>query len=222
MDTYLMLGSGLFWTITYLLIIWRGIHDHSYGMPLVALCANISWEFIFSFVFPSHGVQRFVNIIWFLLDTGILATFLRFGRSEFAKLSKTVISTMFGLTLVTSFCVILFITMNFHDRGAYSAFGQNLMMSVLFIVMLYRRQSLRGQAISIAICKLIGTLLASLAFYLYSSLSHQSILLPFLYIAIFVYDLIYLGMTISYTKSQKKANLEHITNNEHSALQNVG
>ena len=112
--------------------------------------------------------------------------------------------TLFGLTLITSFCSVLFITMEFHDRGAYSAFGQNLMMSVLFIVMLYRRQSLRGQSLGIALCKLIGTLLASITFFLYIPQFHHSILLPFLYVAILVYDLIYAGMFIQWQKGMKK------------------
>jgi len=49
----LLVSSGVLWTVTYLLIIRRGFLDHTYGMPLVALCANLSWEFIFSFVFPT-------------------------------------------------------------------------------------------------------------------------------------------------------------------------
>jgi hypothetical protein len=68
------------------------------------------------------------------------------------------------------------------------------MMSVLFIVMLSHRRCLRGQSISIATCKLLGTALASLAFYLYSPLSHRSVLLPFLYIATLFYDVIYVGL----------------------------
>ncbi len=48
MFTPILLGSGLFWTVTYLLIIRRGFRDQTYGMPLVALCANLAWEFIFS------------------------------------------------------------------------------------------------------------------------------------------------------------------------------
>jgi hypothetical protein len=64
----LLVGSGILWTVTYLLIIRRGFLDHTYGMPLVALCANLSWEFIFSFVFPHGPVQRPVNVVWFSLD----------------------------------------------------------------------------------------------------------------------------------------------------------
>jgi hypothetical protein len=67
------------------------------------------------------------------------------------------------------------------------------MMSVLFITMLYHRRDLRGQSISIAICKLLGTALASLAFFLFV---RQSALLLFFYIAILFYDVIYLGMVV--------------------------
>ncbi len=62
---------------------------------------------------------------------------------------------------------------------------------MLFIAMLYMRRSLRGQSVPVAISKTLGTALASLAFYLYSPLSEGSILLPFLYIAILVFELIY-------------------------------
>lgn len=61
---------------------------------------------------------------------------------------------MFMLTLVTSFCCIFFITYEFNDwNGAYTAFGQNLMMSILFIDMLLRGNTLLGQSIFIAYLK---------------------------------------------------------------------
>lgn len=188
----LMLGSGAFWTLTYLLIIRRGFLDRTYGMPLVALCANISWEFIFSFLYPHGPVQRPVNIVWFSLDLVILFQMLRYGPSEFGGLSKRAFYAMFGLALATSFCAVLSVTYEFDDwDGAYSAFGQNLLMSVLFWAMLRVRGSPRGQSVSIALSKMLGTGLASLAFYLYSPLSAGSILLPFLYVAIVTFDLIY-------------------------------
>jgi hypothetical protein len=84
----LLVGSGVLWTITYLLIIRRGFLDRTYGMPLVALCANLSWEFIFSFLFPHGPLQRPVNVVWFSLDLIILYQLLRYGPREFARLSK--------------------------------------------------------------------------------------------------------------------------------------
>ncbi len=194
MFTALMLGSGIFWTATYILIIRRCFLDRTYGMPLVALCANISWECIFSFIYPPSIIQHIVNIVWFALDAVIFVQLLLYGSREFGDFSRRAFYGLCGLALVTSFAAVLLTTIEFHDQGVYSAFGQNLMMSALFAIMLYRRRSLRGQSMSIALCKWLGTACASLAFFLFSSLSHRSVLLPFLYIAIFVYDLIYVGM----------------------------
>src|SRR6266487_1573231 len=136
MFTLLMLGSGIFWTATYILIIRRSFLDHTYGMPLVALCANISWEGIFSFIYPPFIIQHVVNLVWFALDMVIFIQLLRYGPREFADLSKRAFYGVCSLTLLTGFG----------------------------------------------------------AFFLFSSLSHRSVLLPFLYVAIFVYDVIYLGM----------------------------
>ena len=188
----LMLGSGAFWTLTYVLMIRRGFLDETYGMPLVALCANVSWEFIFSFVYPHGPVQHPVDIVWFSLDLIILFQLLRYGPREFVDLPTGVFYAMFGLALATSFCAILSVTHEFGDwDGAYSAFGQNLLMSVLFVAMLHVRGSPRGQSLPIALTKMLGTGLASVSFYLYSPLSEGSALLPFLYVAILVFDLVY-------------------------------
>lgn len=190
-------GSGLLWTITYLLIIRRGILDHTYGMPLVALCANLSWEFIFSFIFPHDPVQRPVNIAWLSLDLIILFQFLRYGPREFPSLPKKLVYGMVVLSLCMAFLTILFITLEFDDfDGAYSAFGQNLMMSILFLALLYSRKSLRGQSLSIALAKMGGTALASAAFLFFSEDYEESVLLPFLYGSIFVFDLIYVVMIL--------------------------
>ncbi len=190
-----MIIGGIFWSLTYFLIIRRGLIDKTYGMPLAALCANISWEAIFSFIHPHSPPQLYINYMWFLLDAFILMQFLKYGKSEFPALSNKKFSAMFLMTLVTAFCLVLFITYEFKDRdGAYAAFGQNLMMSILFIVMLFRRNDLRGQSIFIALFKMFGTAFASLAFYLYKPVTQGSYLFYFLFISILVYDLIYTVM----------------------------
>jgi hypothetical protein len=68
--------------------------------------------------------------------------------------------------------------------------------------MLYQRQSLQGQSVGIAVCKLVGTVFASLAFYFYADISQDSIFLPFCYIAIFVYDLIYVSLLFTQQRSR--------------------
>jgi hypothetical protein len=192
-ENLLKIGSGIFWSLTYLLIIWRGFKDRTYGMPLAALCANISWEFIFSFIYPHDPPQLYVNRVWLFLDLVIVFQFLYFGRHVFdSVLPKGSLYVFFVLSLLISFFLILGITVEFENwTGAYAAFGQNLMMSILFVVMLRRRNDLSGQSLYIAIFKMIGTILPSLLFY---ARHPSSLLLNSLYISIFIFDALYVVM----------------------------
>ena len=200
----ILVGSGVLWTLTYLLIIRQGFLDRTYGIPAAALCANLSWEFLFSFVYSHDLPQRAVNVVWFSFDLVILSQLLLYGSREFAGLPKRGFYSGLALALATAFCTILAVTLEFDDfDGAYSAFGQNLMMSILFITMLYARGSLRGQSVWIAVCKMGGTALAAFAFYFYNPDYEGSILLPFLYVAILVFDGIYVGAVV-YTRHLRK------------------
>lgn len=185
----------MFWTATYILIIRRGFQDKTFGMPFAALCANISWEAIFAFVHPHSAPQIFINYLWFSLDAVIVFQFLKYGKKEFPKFSKTTFYLAFVLGIVVAFPMIYSVNDEFNDwSGAYAAFGQNLMMSVLFISMLMNRNDLRGQSIYIGIFKLLGTGLSSLAFYLFRSITEDSMLFLVLFIGIFVFDIIYVVM----------------------------
>jgi hypothetical protein len=191
----LKLGSGLFWTITYVLIILKGQKDKSYGMPMVALCANISWEFIFSFVFPHKSTQLYIDYCWLFFDVGILIQFLLYGKKDFpTNISEKLFYPSFLLSLILAFLGVLLITIEFEDyHGVYSAFGQNLMMSVLFVFLLIKRDSAKGQSVSIAIFKMLGTILPSILFYMYYP---DHLLLIYLYFSILIFDLIYLILLI--------------------------
>jgi hypothetical protein len=197
----ILVGSGLLWTLAYLLIIRQGFLDSTFGMPLAALCANLSWEFIFAFVYPHDLPQRAVNVVWFSFDLVILVQLLLYGPREFSGLPRRLFYAAFALALATAFGAVLTITLQFGDfDGAYSAFGQNLMMSVLFVTMLHTRGSLRGQSVSIAALKMGGTALASLAFYFFNPDYDGSVLLPFLYVAILVFDAVYLAATVVFAR----------------------
>jgi len=186
----LQICSGLFWTITYLLIIRRSYLDKTYGMPMVAICANISWEFIFSFVHPHPLPQLYIDYLWLLFDFGILVQYLRYGKTEFPeKLPRVLFWPTFLFTLVFSALTILLISQEFNEYiGIYAAFGQNLVMSVLFIHLFLKREDVAGQSLYIALSKIIGTLFPSVLFYLYFP---HSYLLMLLYAGIFIFDVTY-------------------------------
>jgi len=204
MDNFLFLIlqilTGLLWSITYILIIKQGFRDKASGMPMAAICANISWEFIFSFVYPHEGIQRIINIIWFTLDIIIMVQYLKFGRKEFGKnIPIKFFYSVFLLTLTLSFSIIIATVYEFNDlEGKYAAFAQNLMMSVLFIALLVKRRSMKGQSIYIAFFKMIGSFIPALAFYFYFS----SVLINLFSAATFLFDLIYFALL--YNQFRKK------------------
>ncbi|ALJ01563.1 hypothetical protein DC20_18020 [Rufibacter tibetensis] len=185
-----MIGSGLFWTIAYILILRRGYKDKYYGMPMAALCANVSWEFIFAFVYPHPQPQLYIDYLWLVFDVGILVQYLAYGRSEFPEhLPKKLFYVTFLFTLVYCALTITAMAQEFNDYiGIYAAFAQNLMMSVLFIRMLLKRNSSRGQSGYIALSKMVGTIFPSILFYLYFPNSN---LLLLLFCGIFVLDVVY-------------------------------
>ena len=98
----ILVGSGLLWTLAYLLIIRQGFLDRTYGMPAAALCANLSWEFLFSFVYPHDLPQRAVNVIWLSFDLVILFQLLLYGSREFAGLPKRGFYSGLALALATA------------------------------------------------------------------------------------------------------------------------
>jgi hypothetical protein len=84
----IMVGCGVLWTLAYLLIIRQGFLERTYGMPLAALCVNLSWEFVFAFVYPHDLPQRAVNVVWLVFDLVILTQLLLYGPREFANLPR--------------------------------------------------------------------------------------------------------------------------------------
>jgi len=184
------IGSGICWTIVYLLIIKRGFQDKTYGMPIAALGANISWEFIFSFIHPHPIPQVYINITWFLFDVIILYQVFRFGKKSFTdSYPEGYFYPAIILAILIGFGLVFAISSEFDDwHGRYAAFGQNLMMSILFVIMHFRRKDLSGQSVYIALFKMVGTALPSILFF---SFAPTSILMNTLYVGILFFDILY-------------------------------
>jgi hypothetical protein len=189
----IILGT-LFWAATYTMIIRRGFLDNTYGIPLAALAAKISWELIFIFIHPHEMPRLAVYIVWLSFDAVIVYQYLTFGIAEMKNVTRSVFIGVSAAALVVAFFLMLLITHEFNEfYGGYTAFGLNLMMSVLFIMLLHSRQNLRGQTMYTAIAKCIGTLMLSLAYYLYEPRYSGSALMTFFYISILFFDLAYIG-----------------------------
>lgn len=169
MVLFLLLLSGLCWIIVYIQLIILGLKYKTYCMPFVALALNFAWEALYSYIGLKSNllnIQTWIILIWLLLDIVIVYTYLRYGRKHFPKhTSKEYFMPWTILIFLMSFVIQYYFIVEFGDLGKlYSAFIQNLIMSILFINMLVNRMDIKGQNLTIAINKWIGTLASTILF----------------------------------------------------------
>jgi hypothetical protein len=159
----LTLISGLAWTIVYVASIRIGFRDKTYAVPIAALSLNIAWESTYAVhdLMTSVSIQAIVNLICALADLAIVFTFFKFGRRELPLFVTRPMFAAWGLLAFAAAYAVQWVFLaqfGTHDAARYSAFLQNTLMSCLFIQMFIARRGLRGQTLTIAIAKSIGTL----------------------------------------------------------------
>jgi hypothetical protein len=174
MQLILAVVSGLCWTLVYVEAIRVGLRDKTYAMPVFALGLNLAWEALYAvdgmLRWPGAAAfgrtQTVINAVWLLFDLAIAWTFLRFGRTSWPQLGPAPFAALGASAVIVGFGVQLAFYSEFEPdtAAAYSAFGQNLLMSVLFLGMLLRRGSSSGQSLLIAWGKLLGTLAPTISF----------------------------------------------------------
>jgi hypothetical protein len=183
----------IFWTITYVLIIIECSRDKIYGIPLPAVCANLSWEIIFS-VGPFFDTLARLSVgVWLVLDLVIFSQYIRFWRTDYPKnLSRHLFMPMLSGTALFSFGIIFLSLLNRDDRVILLVpFGQNFMMSVLFVSMFLRRNSLSGQSFYIGLFKMLGTAAAFLSHF---PVIPKEWLFDLVCLGTFIYDFAYVTM----------------------------
>lgn len=162
--------SMIFWCVTYIECIRIGSRQKTYCVPLLALCINFCWE-LFSFVdyIAIQGENAFIYVLyglWLFLDVGIVITYYLYGEREFFKIRRKDSHHFFIIVTTVVFGVVIgIVTMLYiieENWKLYISFTDNVLMSALFIAMYYIRSGTRGQTLSIAITKCIGTFCATL------------------------------------------------------------
>lgn len=212
MEMFLTVLSGIGWILVYEECIRIGIRQKTYAMPLFALGLNFSWEFIYSFVdivYKAHGpltgmnlVQVIVNVFWCCLDMVILYTYLKNGKKEWPGIvdrKQFVPWTLLVLVCCFSLQIVFIVEFGFTLAAQYSAFLQNVVMSLLFIQLFVKRNGDFGQSIVLAVAKWIGTLAPTI---LMGVISYNPVVLV---CGIFctVFDVIYIVLLVNYCKKKK-------------------
>src|SRR5258706_9878480 len=195
-DLILTVISGSAWTIVYISAIWIGFRHKTYAIPLAALGLNLAWESTYAVpdLTSTLPVQGVVDVVWALADVIIVYTFFRYGRAEFPVLTRRMFALWAVLVIASAYTVQwLFIAeFGLDDGSRYSAFLQNLLMSGLFIAMFVARRGLRGQTLTIAVCKWLGTVAPTI---LIGVLDKSPFILG-IGIMCGVLDLVYIGLVV--------------------------
>ena len=195
MITFLTALSGLAWTLVYADAIRLGFAQRTYAIPVAALALNIAWETIYAVwgLTSDPGLQADINVVWALADLVIVYTFVRFGRAEFPSFVTTGMFAAGGLGLLATAYLVQWafvVEFGYHQAARYSAFLQNLLMSGLFIAMFLARRGLRGQSMTIAVAKWIGTAAPTIVF----GVHEGSAFITTIGVLCFVLDLAYIGL----------------------------
>ncbi len=171
-------------------------------MPLVALCLNLSWEFIFAFIYPHKSPQNIINITWFAFDILIAAQFILYAKDKILSPSfkKNTLIKAF-ICFLASMALIYFTTTQLPDFGGkFSDFIQSLVISILFGLLIRQRKCLDGQSIYIALFKMIGTILPSIIFF---TRHPENTYLNCMYFLILIFDLIYIFQIYALKQNQQ-------------------
>ncbi len=161
---FLIAASAILWTFTYLFIINRLHKDHAPSMPWVCLCMNFSWEFQFAFLVPyPEPVTRFGIYFWVAFDLIMYILDLRYGKLFFHRRFKGY-DWGYYPTKVLLF-VIIFISIlmmnpqwpTLPDSPMFAAYLMNAIMSMLFCVHSFSKETIEGLSLGVAWTKWLGT-----------------------------------------------------------------
>jgi hypothetical protein len=191
-----IIGS-LLWVVAYVLMVIRGFRDQTYGLPLVAITLNFTWEFIYVFVYPpDNNPELWLRILWLVADVFNVFLLIRYGRAvqsipQIRRHFYSVLVWTFALCYVGHLALHHRLGTNADDESAYSI---NFIMSILFVFMFFNRQpTLSGISYGAAWAKMLGTGLMSLAAllsFLHSGKTHY--LLLYLSAGVFLFDVLYI------------------------------
>jgi hypothetical protein len=164
----------LLWVFTYFIVIRNIVKKQFVEIPIVAVCANFAWEFLWSFFFRTDMGEIYVwgYRIWFFLDCFIVYGLFRYGV-------KQVVHPLFvkHYHLIVAICLVawgalLYFYIEKWDApvthmGANSGYILNVMMSALFITFYLRYAQPSSFSALSAWFKGVGTILITIFCFLH-------------------------------------------------------
>ena len=190
----------LMWMIAYALFIRQGHRDKTYGVPMAAICLNITWEAYTPFLPNPVPLWKYIELIWCGIDGWILWQLWTYGKTT---MLPAALQRYHHVVIVAMLAIALGFHMTWHSFGDdhllfMDAYLINLIMSLLFVIMFFGRPHQEGLSIPGAWLKMIGSLctgVQSLVFLPKVMTEHQNwSFLWFMITVIFLADATYIWL----------------------------
>jgi hypothetical protein len=148
-ELFLFFTGDVCWIIAYVLIV-RDTYKNKYvGIPAGAVCANVAWEFLWSFiVHPNMGFLLVLGYYgWFLLDVLIVYNTFRYGHKQVQPELQPYFKPLFGFGVLAWLVMIYCFIKEGHDDpiGATSAYVLQMLISFTYLTLLLRIDRFRGK-----------------------------------------------------------------------------
>lgn len=213
------------WGMAYYFVATQNRREKTYGIPLVNICLNFSWEFLFAWqiIAPLPVLIDYGDKLWFFVDCILVYQLYKYGKrnqtNPWVKKHFYVVTT---LTLLTCGIGMYLFCLYFNDvLGVAVSFMINLLMSVLFINLLFSRPDLKGISLGAAWCKWAGTAAGAVFCTIWWPLQFEGgkLVTPpyspepadayrfmyFLYVTIFIIDLLYIYLIYQRRRELREA-----------------
>lgn len=156
----------LLWVVVYgITIRTRQFVD----IPLISVCANIAWEFLWSWVFVTDMGALYVwgYRVWFFLDCYIVYGLFRYGYKQIIIPGLAPKARLAAVCGIIGWGVMLYFYIKNYDApishmGAYSGYILSILMGVLYLTLFLSMNNLGLFSYASVWCAGLGNLLVSL------------------------------------------------------------
>lgn len=197
--------GDLMWAIAYVLIIRQCFRQRSYGLPLVAIAMNFTWEVQYSLIQPPRCDDGTVDmakagliLAWAVLDAVIVFQLFRYGREEqhIPDIRRHFPVVVVGGLVLASIGNLTFAGFHPADAAPLSGVIINFVMSILFVFLVFSRPTLRGISWGASLFRVAGNTMIFVAniFLLQASPKGERDFVLFLFAGTGIFDIIFLAL----------------------------
>jgi hypothetical protein len=197
--------GDLCWAIAYVLIIRQCCRERTYGLPLVAIVMNFTWELQYSLVQPPRcddgtlDVAKAAMILaWAALDAVIVLQLFCYGRAQqtIDEIKRYFPFVVVGSLLLAAAGNLTFARFHQDEAAPLSGVIINFVMSLLFIFLLFARPTLQGIGWYASSFRVAGNSVIFLAniFLLQANRPSMRGFVMFLFVGTAIFDLIFMAL----------------------------